>query len=217
MAGSQDMMIIVVMMMMMSSVFSVLAGGAFFLTRPEEGDECKGKDDNGNYVIDEDRDCVLDYCDPGYYKSGKKCLEDQSGDVCEPTGIKDPNGTYLTDQSGDCIMSGCETGYTKSGTECVADDPCAGLTDNSLAYDVTVACIRKLLTDEGCTDQGTVWPDDDYTGWWRSSPQGTTTVHCDDQGTPCGAGNFATVKSDIHAWATLEDDLHVAGCGKTET
>jgi hypothetical protein len=80
MAGSQDMMVIIVMMMMMSSVFSVLAGGAFFLTRPEEGDECEGKDDNGNYVIDEDRKCVLDYCDPGYYKSGKKCLEYEDDD-----------------------------------------------------------------------------------------------------------------------------------------
>ena len=76
MAGSQDMMIIVVMMMMMSSVFSVLAGGAFFLTRPEEGDECEGKDENGNYVIDEDGDCVLDYCDVGYTRSGNGCVVD---------------------------------------------------------------------------------------------------------------------------------------------
>jgi len=70
------------------------------------------------------------------------------------------------------------------------------------------------LTDEGCTDQGTVWPADDYDGWWRQSPQGTTTVYCDNQGTPCGAGSYATVKSDIHAWATMTDALHVAGCGR---
>jgi hypothetical protein len=63
MAGSQDMMIIVVMMMMMSSVFAVLAGGAYFFTKPQEGDECKGTSVGGNYVIDEDGDCVLDYCD----------------------------------------------------------------------------------------------------------------------------------------------------------
>ena len=79
MAGSQDMMIIVVMMMMMSSVFSVLAGGALFFTLPQEGDECEGKDDNGNYVIDEDGKCVLDECDYGYSKSssGKKCIVDE--------------------------------------------------------------------------------------------------------------------------------------------
>jgi hypothetical protein len=93
-------------------------------------------------------------------------------------------------------------------------DPCAGLTDDSLASSVSVECLRKILTDEGCTDQGTVWPADDYDGWWRQSPQGTTTVYCDNQGTPCGAGSYATVKSDIHAWATMTDDLHVAGCGR---
>ena len=79
MAGSQDMMIIVVMMMMMSSVFSVIAGGALFFTLPEEGDECEGKDKNGNYVIDEDGKCVLDECDYGYSisSSGKKCIVDE--------------------------------------------------------------------------------------------------------------------------------------------
>jgi len=79
MAGSQDMMIIVVMMMMMSSVFSVIVGGGLFLTLPQEGDECEGKDTNGNYVIDEDLECVLDYCDSGYSisSSGKKCIVDE--------------------------------------------------------------------------------------------------------------------------------------------
>ena len=116
------MMIIVVMMMMMSSVFAVLAGGAFFLNRPEEGDECKGEDENGNYVIDEDGKCVLDYCDTGYYKSGKKCLEDTSGAPCEPTGTKDPQGIYLTDQLGECDLSDCNMGYTKSGTTCIVEE-----------------------------------------------------------------------------------------------
>jgi len=74
MAGSQDMIIIVVMMMMMSSVFSVLAGGAYFMTQPQEGDECKGTSVGGNYVIDEDGDCVLDYCDYGYTQSGGGCV-----------------------------------------------------------------------------------------------------------------------------------------------
>jgi hypothetical protein len=90
--------------------------------------------------------------------------------------------------------------------------PCAGLTDTSLASSVSVPCLRKILTDEGCTSSGTVWPQDDYDGWWVKSPQGATTVGCDDQGTPCGAGSFATVKSDIHARATSSDPMHVAGC-----
>ena len=107
-----------------------------------------------------------------------------------------------------------KTGPTGPSTPPPPTDPCAGLTDDSLASSVSVECLRKILTDEGCTDQGTVWPADDYDGWWRQSPQGTTTVYCDNQGTPCGAGSYATVKSDIHAWATMTDDLHVAGCGR---
>ena len=100
-------------------------------------------------------------------------------------------------------------------SECVSgSDPCAGLTDTSLASSVPVSCLRKLLTDKGCTPSGTMWPDDDYDDWWRQSPQGTSTVYCDDQGTPCGAGNYATVKNDINAWATMTDDLRVKGCGR---
>ena len=94
-------------------------------------------------------------------------------------------------------------------------NPCAGLTDDSLASSVSVECLRKILTDEGCTDKGTKWPGDDYNGWWRKSPQGTTTVYCDDQGTPCGAGNYGTVKSDIKLWATSTDPMRVAGCGRS--
>jgi hypothetical protein len=139
----------------------------------------------------------------------------EEGAVCTPEGTKDPNATYKYDAQGKCAMT-CKSGYTKKNGVCVEEetDPCAGLTDDSLASDVSVECLRKLLTDEGCTDQGTVWPDDDYNGWWRKSPQGTTKVNCDNQGTPCGAGSFGTVKSDIHAWATMTDDLHVAGCGR---
>jgi hypothetical protein len=77
-------------------------------------------------------------------------------------------------------------------------DPCAGLTDSSPASAVPVSCLRKILKDEGCTDKGTVWPGDDYAGWWRQ----------DD-----GAGNFGVVKGDIHAWATSTEPMRVDGCG----
>ena len=103
---------------------------------------------------------------------------------------------------------------TQTPTPTPAPAPCAGLTDTSLASSIPVSCLRKLLTDEGCTSNGTIWPADDYDGWWRQSPQGTTTVWCNDQGTPCGAGNYGTVKSDIKAWATMTDDLRVKGCGR---
>jgi|SRR5210317_169599 len=86
MAGSQDMIMIVVMIMMMSSVFAVLAGGAYFMIQPQEGDECKGESVGGNYVIDEDGDCVLDYCDSGYTQSGGGCV------VVVPDGDEDESG-----------------------------------------------------------------------------------------------------------------------------
>jgi len=77
----------------MSSVFSVLAGGAFFLNKPEEGDVCKGPSVGGNYVIDEDGKCVLDYCDVGYVVSGGGCLVDlgDSGADAGDTGAESGN------------------------------------------------------------------------------------------------------------------------------
>jgi len=103
MAGSQDMMI-VVMMMMMSSVFAVLAGGTYFMTKPEEGDECKGTSVGGNYVIDENGDCVLDYCDSGYTRSGGGCV------VVVPDGDEDGGGDGDEDEGGDGDGSGSGVG-----------------------------------------------------------------------------------------------------------
>jgi hypothetical protein len=78
-------------------------------------------------------------------------------------------------------------------------DPCAGLVDDSPASTIPVKCLQKIVKDEGCTEEGTVYPGDDYNGWWRK----------DD-----GAGNYARVKSDINAWATMQDAAHVRGCGR---
>jgi hypothetical protein len=112
------------------------------------------------------------------------------------------------------VMMGGDGDKTPDPTPTPTPNPCTGLTDTSLASSVPVSCLRKLLTDEGCTSSGTVWPGDDYDDWWRQSPQGTTTVYCDDQGTPCGAGNYETVKRDIKFWATSTDPARVAGCGR---
>jgi len=101
-------------------IFIVVLAG-WFLNRGEEGDECEGKDKNGTYEIDEDLKCVLKSCDTGYYKSGKKCLVDQSGVVCVPTGTPDPQGTYLKNRSNVCTLSSCATGYVVNGTTCNPD------------------------------------------------------------------------------------------------
>ena len=121
-------------------VFMIALGAVWFLNMGEEGDECEGKDKNGKYVRDEDLDCVLKSCDTGYYKSGKKCLVDQSGVVCVPTGTPDPQGTYLTTVSNVCTLSSCATGYTKDGTTC-SPGPSACKPDQSFdAQTGTVAC-----------------------------------------------------------------------------
>ena len=92
-------------------------------------------------------------------------------------------------------------------------DPCVGLVDDSLASSIPVECLQKIFKDEGCTEDGTVYPADGYDGWWGKSPQGSTPVSCNGSN-ECGAGNYANVKRDINAWATMTDDLHVAGCGR---
>ena len=96
-------------------------------------------------------------------------------------------------------------------------DPCAGLTDTSLASSVTPACLQKVWKDAGCNERGTIYPSSTYQGWWNQSPNGATTVWCDatHSGTQCGAGSFKTVKDDMHAWATLDDPWHKEGCGRT--
>ena len=107
--GGGDEMMILLVMMMFCCIFSVIAGaGWYFLTAPEEGDECSGKDENGNYVIDDKGKCVLDSCNTGYYKSGKECLVDQSGKDCEGS---DPNAEYETDVSNVCTFVMCDYGY----------------------------------------------------------------------------------------------------------
>jgi len=129
--GGDEMMILVVMMMMFCCMFSVIAGaGWYFLMAPEEGDECTGKDENGNYEIDSKGDCVLWSCGSGYYKSGKECLVDQSGKDC--TGA-DPNAEYETDVSNVCTFVMCDYGYNidDSGTCVEVEDDGSAADDGS--------------------------------------------------------------------------------------
>jgi hypothetical protein len=104
-------------------VLLVIVGAViyYFMTRPEEGDECEGKDDNGVYEIDDKGKCVLKSCNVGWYKSGKECLVNLSGSDCVPTGTPDPQGMYLTDKTGGCEFDSCKTGYKMVGDKCEVD------------------------------------------------------------------------------------------------
>jgi hypothetical protein len=111
----------IVVVVMMFCMVLVAVGAYLFLNRPQEGDECDGKDENGNYVIDDKGKCVLDSCASGYYKSGEECLVDQSGVDCIPTGTPDPQGIYLTNQLGGCDLSTCEPGYNLINGVCTIE------------------------------------------------------------------------------------------------
>lgn len=95
-----------------------------------------------------------------------------------------------------------------------AADPCAGLTDTSLASSVSPACLQKIWKDNGCSEKGAAYPPSNYTGWWTQSPNGAATVWCDatNSGTQCGAGTFAAIKNDIKFWSTATAPERVAGC-----
>jgi hypothetical protein len=98
----------------------VFAGAViyYFMTRPEEGDDCEGKDENGNYVIDDKGKCVLKSCNAGYSKSGKKCIANTPGEVCTPaspvTGAKE----YKYGSTGLCVPDSCIEGYEKTDNMC---------------------------------------------------------------------------------------------------
>jgi hypothetical protein len=115
-----DETVIILIVLMGCFCCMLLMGGlGWFITRPEEGDECKGKDKKGEYEIDEDGKCVLVSCEDGYIISGKKCVDDLSGETCTPT-TKVTGGVYKTDVAGDCVLDGCSMGYklTTDGTKC---------------------------------------------------------------------------------------------------
>ena len=118
-----DETVIILIVLMGCFCCMLLMGGlGWFITRPEEGDECKGKDKKGEYEIDEDGKCVLVSCEDGYLVSGKKCMEDLSDETCTPT-TSVTGGVFKTDVAGACVLDSCSTGYKMDtdGTGCTRE------------------------------------------------------------------------------------------------
>jgi len=118
-----DETVIILIVLMGCFCCMLLMGGlGWFITRPEEGDECKGKDKKGEYEIDEDGKCVLVSCEDGYLVSGKKCVDDLSGEACTPT-TSVTGGVFKTDVAGACVLDSCSTGYKMDtdGTGCTRE------------------------------------------------------------------------------------------------
>lgn len=96
-----------------------------------------------------------------------------------------------------------------------AVDPCQGVTDSTLASAVSDACMQKMWLDAGCSTEGTTYPKTGEKIWYNSSPQGATTVYCDNGANKwpnCGAGNVGAIKRDMASWASLMGETHVKGC-----
>ena len=70
--------------------------------------------------------------------------------------------------------------------------PCISYGSETLAKDVSIGCLTYLWSQNNCKtaiDSSPTWM------WWRQSPQGLTTVKCDNMntGVNCGAGSFNTI------------------------
>jgi hypothetical protein len=70
--------------------------------------------------------------------------------------------------------------------------PCIAYSLDTLANDVSVTCLTYLWTQNNCKtaiDSSPTWM------WWLQSPQGLTTVKCDNVaiGVNCGAGSYNTI------------------------
>lgn len=94
-------------------------------------------------------------------------------------------------------------------------DPCAGMTDGTLASLVPQECVQKQILDAGCSKKGSLYPSSvTAVTWYNRSPNGATPVTCDatHYKDNCGAGNYATIVSDIKASASMTDDVHLTSC-----
>jgi hypothetical protein len=69
-----DEVVLLIVLLIMSCVFLALGGAVWVFTRPVEGDECKGKDPNAEYEIDDKGKCVFIKCKGGYVDDGNSCV-----------------------------------------------------------------------------------------------------------------------------------------------
>ena len=79
--------------------------------------------------------------------------------------------------------------------------PCDEYSDNTPASEVSVACLRKTLTDLGCTTSASLYTSitDDYTGWLKQDGDG-------------GAGTFQGIRSNIENYVNSDDEVKRAEC-----
>ena len=94
-----------------------------------EDDTCKPmsdeKIDNGDeYILNEDKECVIDECESGYELVSGECLSiTRAGKTCVPstTNTIDKGTSYEFDSTGACFASMCEDGYNLNTNVCEID------------------------------------------------------------------------------------------------
>ena len=121
--GTNDPTGSIIMILLLCSFCASVAGLGWYFTREvlKEGDVCtvKDGDENGNYSINSEGECVKSSCKVGYYKNDDgDCVIDQSGTICTPTSNVITNAGYITDRTGECEFTGCNIGYS------LVDDSC---------------------------------------------------------------------------------------------
>ena len=121
--GTNDPTGSIIMILLLCSFCASVAGIGWYFTREvlKEGDECtvENGDENGNYSINSEGECVKSSCKVGYYKNDDgDCVIDQSGTICTPTSNLITNAGYITDRTGECEFTGCNIGYS------LVDDSC---------------------------------------------------------------------------------------------
>lgn len=79
--------------------------------------------------------------------------------------------------------------------------PCDEYTDETNASDVSMACLRKTLTDLGCSSTGSLYAsiDDAYSGWLSQDGEG-------------GAGTYRGIRSAIEDYVNSEDVVKREEC-----
>jgi len=118
-----------------------------------------------------------------------------------------------------------ESNCFTSPTTCLSSLPpgaknmCAGITDSTLAKDVSYPCLQQTWAYAGCSKTGKWYPSDNSSGWWHSSPSGSTMVYCYGDQVPgnspgnCGAGTFGVVNATMKYLASRDTAAHIAQCG----
>ena len=79
--------------------------------------------------------------------------------------------------------------------------PCDEYDDNTPASEVSVECLRKTLTDLGCSSSGTLYNSisDDYAGWFKTDGDS-------------GAGTFIGIRAGIEDYVNSDDEVKREEC-----